>query len=188
MTAIPVKYATIRATERLRDVVKDYLAGELAIVETAEFPLPVPEQIITGRVTPDDAFRRLNIDEVAIWVTKVDVSRELATYSGDSDQNAVTWETPFQVTLMAKDRHGFNYPTPANWTRPMLSEEWMDRRAEMYKGAIIDTLTQHAPNQTAVHEINVETNEADVTELEQMGAMASASVIFTVHQDILIQR
>jgi len=188
MTAIPVKYATIRATERIRDVIKSYLEGELGAVESVEFPLPTPEQIITGRVTPDDAFRRLNIDEVGIWVTKQDVSREEATYSGDGEQNEVTWETPFQITLMVKDRPGFDYPTPPDWDRPMLSEEWMDRRAEMYKGAIIDTLTQHAVNQTAIHEINVQTNEADVVEVEQMGALASASVIFTVHQDILIKR
>lgn len=190
MPAIDYSISVRAARERIIATLAELLPAELAALELANpgFPLPPPEVYIRSRQSFEKAFGELNIDEVACWVVK------------DGAANPETWETAdvggkmavdqtqlFRVTVIVK----FPGSVPANAIvpeggRPYTEEEWLEERAELYKGAVIDVLSANAADTVNVHELYPRSNDATAITTSVIGPHSQASQIVEVKQETLV--
>lgn len=187
--SIPIDTSVRELRRRIVDVLREYLPGELAAIATRYpgYPLPVPEAYLIARADPQQTFRRLNLDEVAVWVTKEGASQVVSDYtgSGAGGTRARTQDTQIRVTLIAKARQGYTLPYDLDLDRDLVEEEWLEDRGELYKGAIMNTITKHATG-GPIADITIDANHGEYAEINNFGRVATAVVIFGASQDVLI--
>jgi len=192
---VDVDKAVSALIARTRQVLGDRLPAELSDQEadaSGHYPLPAPERYILGRVDTAEAFGRLNVDEVACWITKAGAGDNQQLFSGAADKRSASQDVILRVGLVAKERAGADIPPTlpdgTDLGRQLLEMEWNDQRAELYKGAIINALTRYLPDPDVAGEVELAANGANGEVIENLGRAASAVVDIEITQDILLHR
>lgn len=185
MAAIPIHQAITRANNRYREVMSSALFSDLLTErESADYPLPPPEAWVLGPLNPERHFRALNVSEVvgAIWCEGP--ARFGGASTGDGEQYGDLQRTSYDVGVIFKAPQAFPEVTVGG--RLLLDDEWMQARAEIYRGAIIDTVTRYAVDSDSIHEVMIESTRASLFEIPQVARYAHATVTFETLQDVLI--
>lgn len=190
--------ALFEITGQLKGVLDSNLSGELstmASTASGNYPLPAPETYVLGKVETADAFRRLNVDEVACWVTQSQASSTVEFFSGTPGEHKKDIATVFRVGLMIRQRSGLD-PMPSQWPdgtglgRELVMEEFQTARGQLYKGAIMDAVTDGKPMQggsASVGDVRIDKNFAD-TVSGQNDLYARAIVDFKFEQQTTVER
>lgn len=189
MSDIPIAEAFPRLKDRFTAVIRDFLPGRLTTAEN-QFPgyeFPDPEQILTSRARPHRIFSKLNVNRAAVWITRESPAQSVQNTSGDGDQRSKVQDVSIRVTAIVRDPNVPDLPTHPEQPRPMIKEEYLARRAEYYKGAIIDTVTEHAPGAAGAGAVTVDSDSAEYAEIESLGAASNAAVVFGISQDTLVR-
>lgn len=185
MTAIPIHQAITRANARYREVMSSALFGDLLTErESWEYPLPAPETWVVGPFNIDRQWRALNISEVVGAIHCAGPARFAGASTGDGEQYGELQRTSYDVGVIIKAPQAFPEVTVAG--RLLTDDEWMQARAELYRGAIIDTVTRYAVADGSIHEVLIESTQADLFERPQLGRFAHATITFETLQDVII--
>lgn len=191
--AIPIAESVLEAQQHLIQVLDTRLPGELSSAESSDYPLPAPEVFIEAR--PENwvqDWRNLNVDEAAVWVHPFDPTQTTQAYSGDMTQYNYEQAATFAAAAILRERSGEDLPeirqnlnnTPS---RQIQWNEWMRRRGERYKGAIIDALTKGATDGYHVDDLVISEHDAEVQDKDRMGRVVLAVVIVEFTQDVTVQ-
>ncbi len=189
MPPIDLSKSVRAARERIIATLVAHLPDELASLEAANpaFPLPVPEAYIRSRSSFETAFAELTIDEVACWIVKESPASPEVWESADSSGKMAASQTQlFRVVIITK----FPGTVPNNALTPegrvMTAEEWLEERAELYKGAVVDVLARNTADAVNVHELYPRSNDATAITINTLGQVSQASQIVEVKQETLI--
>lgn len=180
--------ATLAARERIIATLVEFLPDELAAREAANpgYTLPVPEKYIRTRDEFEAAFMELNVNEVACWVVKESPARPNVWETGSTDGEMSADQTQrWRIVIIAAQSSAFD-PEPLPEGRLPTIKEWMDTRAELFKGALIDVLPAYTADTINVHELYPSDNDATSIALQSTGALISqASLIVEVKQETI---
>lgn len=184
MTAIPISQSVTRATDRLETVLNLFLPQYLEERESADYPLPKPEAWVMARIDLNRHWRALNIDEVLGLIVPVNPASVRANYSGDGERWSRGQQASYEVTLLIRAPQA--YPNVQRNGRNLIESEWLQYRAELYRGALCDVVTRYSPDPDNIHGVEIETYEAGIFEQPDLGSFIHASCRFSVYQDVLI--
>jgi hypothetical protein len=148
---ISISESVIRLTDRVEATLQAHLPARLAAKSTAEYPLPSPEPhaYIVGDETISNAFRQLGAPD--LYCSIIYEMSELETRgSGDGTAETFNQVTRVAVSLVLKRPAGFDLP--ARNGRQLLMSDWMRHRTELYRGALIDVLSEHLTDFDAIQQ------------------------------------
>lgn len=185
--AIPVEEATLGAKLEFIDTLNNHLKPELNALESTEFPLPEPEHYIESDLQQEweKPFRRHPVEEVAGVVHPWTPTDNVQEYTGDSTEYERTQDVTFVTQIVFRWPGGFDH-MPQVRGRQMDRDEWMQRRAEKYKGALIRAVSKEAQNGEEIHELTLTAHDAEATPPNDLGPIYLASVLWDVTQDVLV--
>lgn len=185
MGAFPISESVLRALDRLETILRVHLPAMLEERGGSDYPLPAPEHYVRARGALSKVWRQLNVGEVLCYIVPRTPAQVRGSYSGDGQKRTNTQTSTYQVAIVVRYRDG--YPAVTRGSRPLLESEWMLIRGELYRGAITDVLTRHAPDRDAIHSIDIETFDSDIFEVPELGLFAHGTVDFSVFQDVQIR-
>lgn len=186
MTAIQISRAPQAAMDRFQEVLgSSIFTSELLARESVDYPLPCPELWVQCRLNLNRHWRALNISEVLGVIHPANSADVINDYTGGNQVYSRTQRTPYDVGILIKAPAAFP-EVHALDGRALLDDEWMQRRIELYRGALLDVVPRYAPDGAFIHEIYIENSQADIFEIPEVGRFAHATVTFSVFQDVLI--
>lgn len=189
MSSINAGTSIIDLTDHLCTVLKEHMPGRLLEYSEelrTDYQLRVPEQYIDAPSDPMDAFRDLNVDAVAAWVVTEGPSTFVRWEADSGERARGDQSTRVRVAVLAREPAGMRLPMLRG--RQLLLKEWVRRRAEYYKAAVLDVVSQHGELDTILHQVLPVANDAAAVAVEGLGITSQAAVIFECRQDILIRR
>lgn len=185
MSAIPISRAPQAAMDRFQEVLgSELFRAELRSRESGDYQLPPPELWVQCRLNLARHWRALNVSEVLGVIHPVSPSDVLNDYSGGNGVYSRMQRTPYDIGILLKAPDAF--PLVEVSGRALIDDEWMQRRVELYRGALLEVVPRYAPDREFIHDIYIESSQADLFEVPELGRYAHATVTFTVFQDVLI--
>lgn len=175
------------------EVLKDYLDQELDDVcydngiSREEFRIVMPEQFIRSLADIPNAFRRLNVDACACFISKVGSSTLDTRFSqSENYYNEVRSQT-LGIEVVLREYDGAEMPEFNG--RALLIEELQTLRAEMYCAAITNVMTKHAEGgkNNGIWQIYLDQTMSSFDNVDEFGLTAFAQVTFSCLTDVLIE-
>lgn len=190
MATIDIAESPLEAQLRFIDVLAEHLPGELDDAETPDFPLPEPEVYLEEpEETHASVFRATNADEVVVLVTPFRPTEKVAERTSSSMEYEQQQDLQMLVQVNLRPTAGFEAPTVRSGKpteRTLTEREWMRRRGEKYKGAMIHTITKHVTDGRAVDDVTIDSHDAETVPSQDFGHLAVGSVLVGAVQNVLV--
>ena len=184
--ALPISQSIPRALDRLQEVVtSEAFTDDLQDRASDDFPLPEPETWIQARLNLHRHWKALNVSEVMGVIHPRRGTDVINSYSGDGSKYTRDQKTHIDLGIVVKPSGAF--PDVETQGRQMLDDEWLQRRVEKYRGALLDVIPAHAPDPEAIAEVFVDEYQADLFEVDTLGRYAHATVTFDIFQTVNIK-
>ena len=186
---------TIRTLNKalLDDIVttlKERLPSELTLacsendIDATVYRIKTPEVYVRAASQVAEVFRILNVDEIACWVHRDDVSSLDTRFTSDQTQYNEVRLQPVRISIIQKEPSGWDYPEFNG--RVLLPQEFMTMQAEIYMAGITTSITRYLESKDSCHQVFLESTYSESTQIPEFGEVAMASVTFQILQDVLI--
>lgn len=187
---IPIADSVLKARDRLVHIVRHelpHIRDEAVSATDGAYPLPLPEVVITtDRDDPVDTWRRFNVARCAAWVYRSANSRYPQIYDGTPYHYHADQFTAFTVAVIFSLGAGFVLPERNG--RLQTEREWLQDAAEIYRGALIDTVTGWGFDADAINAVVLVENGSDITEFDGIGLVGRAAITIDVLTGVHVQQ
>lgn len=185
MAAIPISEAPQRAIDRLEEVLQSSLfTSVLDARSSTDYPLPHPDTWVQVRVNLARHWQALNVNSALGVIHPGGPAQVVNDYSGSVGTYSRTQRTPYDIGIILRAPDAF--PTVQRYGRTLLDDEWLQRRVELYRGALLDVIPRYAPEKESIHEVYLESGDANLFEIPEIGRFAHATVTISIFQNVLI--
>ena len=191
----PIKISKIYTAmmDDIVEVLTDYLDQELDDVcydngiSREEYRIVMPEQFIRSMADVANAFRILNVDACACFITKTGSSTLNTRFSQSENYYNEVRNQTIGIEVVLREYDGAVMPEFNG--RALLIEELQTIRAEIYCAAITNVMTKHAENgkNNGIWQVYLNQTMATFDNVEEFGLTAFAQVTFDCLTDVLIE-
>lgn len=194
---VDIDKAYTKLMGRFIEVLKASLAGHLSTQEsqaTGSYPLSDAEEYILARYDIPEVWRRFNVDGTAIWITQDSPSQTQHQVTGSPEKRTNDQDTIIKVGSVSRQPDGVDQlpttlPDGTDLGRRLSMKEWMHFRGELYKGAIINCITENLQDGESAGGVELESNFAQNQDPENFGGHFSTAVAdFAITQEVQLLR
>ena len=187
MTTIPIHTAHKAARSRLLEVLTSPLFTNLLDERsTPSFPLRHPSTWTTVPEAWESVMQNLTPHVLGLVYAPLGSGVDETLFSGDGNTHTRTQATTWHVDIYVRKPAAL--PESNLLGRKMLVEEWEEDISDLYRGCIIDCLTEWGHSTDgAINEIMLSESRTTVFRSASQDLYGHAGVAFTIFQDVSIR-